>query len=113
MSPLPDADREPLVVYLGDVGLKYESVDSVVSQAREDRGRRVVVLAPNAKAAKRFRQEHGLLDRQVVYATEGAVRGWTDVDVVVLPGWRDQSDAERIWHTLLPAWACRPRGRST
>lgn len=107
---LPVAGREPLAVLLGDDGLVYESIDAAVGRARDDRDRRVVVLAPSASAAARFRREHGLLDRQVIYATEPSVRGYTDVDVIVLPDWRERRDAERIWHALLPVWVCG-RGR--
>lgn len=106
---IPVTDGEPLLVDLGDDGLVYEPVDAAVDRAREDRSRRVIVLAPTAQAATWFRREHGLLERQVIYATEASIRGYTDVDVVVLEGWRHRRDAERIWHSLLPAWICRPR----
>ncbi|HYQ67763.1 hypothetical protein, partial [Actinophytocola sp.] len=67
LKGIPVADREPLCVELGDNGLVYEPIDTVVDRAQGDRGHQVVVLAPSAAAAKQFRQEHGLLDRQVIY----------------------------------------------
>lgn len=106
---LPVADREPVVVTLGEDGLAYKSVDAAISRAREDRSRRMIVLAPTSSAASAFGRARDLQVRQVLYGTPASVRGWSTLDVVVLPRWQERRDAEQTWCAMLPMLACAQR----
>jgi len=59
-----------------------------------------------------FAQAHGLPARRVIYGTPSSVRGWTNPDVVVLPGWHGRRDAERTWEALLPCFVTQLRKES-
>lgn len=112
IADLPVVAHEPAIVRLAGGRRAYEPIDEPISRVRVDRRRRVIVLALNATVAASFAEDHGLLRRQVICGNPRSVRGWTGLDVVVLPGWQKRRDAEETWLSLLPVFACgRAAGR--
>jgi hypothetical protein len=107
MGLLPPANIRPRGVRLdadGDAWVDLPAAEVV--EAAKVNGCPVIILARDVPAANAFRREHGLSRRQVVYATEASVRGYTDCEIVVLPRWHERRDAERIWAAMLPMLLC-------
>jgi hypothetical protein len=99
---LPVAEREPVVVRIGDAGFEYEPVGAAIERAQLDRRRRVIVLGVNTHHSLSFGRDRGLNRGQIIHATPSAVRGFTGLDVVVLPGWSERRDAARTWEATIP-----------
>lgn len=106
MTGLPVADHEPVIVRLG-AGFEYEPAEAAMWRAQLDRRRRVIVLGVNAVASAAFGEDYGLYRRQVIHATPRSVRGFTGLDVVVLPGWSGRRDAVRTWEAVVPTLLTR------
>ena len=103
---LPPASPEPRGLRLDADGAWVDLPAAEVVEAAKAAGCPVIILASDAPAAAAFRRAYGLSPRQVVYATEASVRGWTDCEIVVLPRWHERRDAERIWEAMLPGLLC-------
>ncbi|MGH3678255.1 MAG: hypothetical protein ACRDU5_21475 [Mycobacterium sp.] len=108
---LPAAADEPVAVKVGPEGIECGPIGPAVDRAR-DEGLRLIVLAATSHAAEDFAWTRGLPARRVIYGTPQSVRGWTNPDVVVLPGWHERRDAERTWAALLPCFVTRLRKES-
>jgi hypothetical protein len=100
MLTMPCASIEPRGVRVAENGsfLDLSAAEVVAAVKRE--GRRLMILAAHAGQAAEFRREHGLAMGQVVYATPESVRGYSNFEMVVLPGFQDVRNAARTWEAL-------------
>jgi hypothetical protein len=104
---LPCASTEPRGIRIGADSSLVDCPVLEALAAAQQRDRPVLVLAGSGPQADDFRREHNLPYRKTIYATPQSVRGWSDVEIVVLPGFHERSDAERIWEALRPALLVR------
>jgi len=96
---LPLASDEPRGIRLdGDMMVDLPAAEVV--QEVKDSGRLLILLAKTREAAEVFRRDADLSPRRVVYATKDSVRGYSNYEIIVLPGWHERRDAEQIWESM-------------
>jgi hypothetical protein len=105
---LPAAACEPVIFSVDSEGFKYEPIEPALDRIRRD-GRRLIVLAATRMAAEDFAEKHELPKRRIIYGTPLSVRGLTNPDVVILPGWHEYRHATRTWAKLLPCFVTQLR----